>query len=267
MISQEFLDKIDEWKEDDLVIGFMDNNFDGLDLNHLKMLKYASDNCDKLIIGLYDDYVIKMCESIDKPKYNYEYRRELLNALDYVDLIVCIDEVSPKNIIKSIKPHKIFVHQYNDTKMEDVEIISKLNDIEIIKMDSMITDNKIEEHKYKAVLVDIDGTIYNEEERKPYYDILMFVGLLQKLGYHILVSTYRDESKRKETEEWLSKYITFDKLFMRPIDDRSPSYKWKDNILQKHILNDYEVDYIFENDEDDFDMYSEHNLTSLLVKH
>lgn len=267
MISQEFLNKINEWKDDNLVIGFMDNNFDGLDLNHLKMLKYASENCDKLIVGLYDDYVIKMCESIDKPKYKYEYRRELLNNLDYVDLIVCIDEVSPKNIIKSIKPHKVFTHQYSDTKMEDVEIISKLNDIEIIKMDSMINEEDIKEDKHKAVLVDIDGTIYNENENKPYYDILMFIGLLQKLGYRILISTYRSEEERKDTEDWLNKYIKYDKLFMRPVNERASSYSWKENVLKNHILDKYDVDYIFEDDEDNFTMYSKYHLTSLLVKH
>lgn len=265
MISKEHLDTINEWKEDGLVIGFMDNNFDGLDLNHLKMLKYASDNCDKLVIGLYNDYTIKMNDSIDKPEYNYNYRRDILNNLDYVDLIICIDELSPKNLIKLIKPHKIFTHQYSDEKMEEVEIISKLNDIEIVKMDSLIVEETKPQSKCKAIIIDIDGTIYDEETDEPIYDILLIVNMLKKLGYHVIISTYRDESCREKTECWLNRYIKYDKLFMRPTNERISSYKWKEQVYKNHIMNQYDVEYVFENDKDDYNMYGNYNLTSLLI--
>lgn len=265
MISKEHMDKINEWKKDGLVIGFMDNNFDGLDLNHLKMLKHASDNSDKLIVGLYTDYIIKMNGSIDEPKHIYEYRRDILNALDYVDMIVCIDEMTPKCVIKEIKPHKVFIHRYNEHKMEDVEMVSKLNDIEIINMDNLIVNSEYDEHKQKAIVVDIDNTIYHEHKQIPIYDILLIINVLKRMGYSIIVSTYRCEDRREETENWLHKYINYDLLYMRPASEKVSSYKWKEHVYKNHIMKNYDVEYVFENDKDDYNMYIDHGLTSLLV--
>lgn len=62
---------IEQWKQENLIIGYICGKFDELSLSTIQTLKFASQHCDKLIIGLDTDYIIKMKHSVNEPKNDY----------------------------------------------------------------------------------------------------------------------------------------------------------------------------------------------------
>jgi len=76
--------------------------FDVLHPGHLHLLKEAKNLGDILIVALNSDESAARIKR--KPIHNLEYRKQMLESLNYVDLVIPFDEDTPENIYKSIRP-------------------------------------------------------------------------------------------------------------------------------------------------------------------
>lgn len=88
----------------DFTLAFTNGCFDILHAGHIEMLKFAKSKADKLVVALNTD------ESVMRQGKNHllvntlEHRKKIISALECVDFAVVFDEVTPYNLIKSIKP-------------------------------------------------------------------------------------------------------------------------------------------------------------------
>jgi uncharacterized HAD superfamily protein len=108
----------------------------------------------------------------------------------------------------------------------------------------------------EVVMVDIDGTIADNEHRVHHYHnkdwltffaeaihdtpIMPVIRIIQALArdHAIVICTARPEHLREDTEEWLVKYnIPFDALYMRPDKDFRP-----DNLVKPELVEVMKAD-------------------------
>lgn len=99
-------------------IVFTNGCFDLLHLGHIRYLREAKRLGDILIIGLNSDNSVRSLKGRERPLVKEKDRTEILSALEVVDYIVILDELTPKNLIDSITPHILV--KGGDWKREDV---------------------------------------------------------------------------------------------------------------------------------------------------
>lgn len=138
--------------------------------------------------------------------------------------------------------------------------------------------------KPKAFLVDIDGTLAHMRDKRGPFDwkkvhldapdekIIDIVNILGSsnfaldLGhYKVIVMSGRDASCRDLTEEWLSDYIHFDHLFMRPEKDMRPDNIIKAELFDQHVRDNFDVQFVLDDRQQVVDMWRSMGLTCLQV--
>ncbi|KNY30936.1 D-glycero-beta-D-manno-heptose-7-phosphate kinase [Agrobacterium sp. SUL3] len=93
------------WRGDNLRVGFTNGCFDILHVGHVRLLQFARDNCDRLIVGVNADSSVKRLKGPSRPINTELDRAELLGALAFVDAVVVFDEDTPLELIKTIRPN------------------------------------------------------------------------------------------------------------------------------------------------------------------
>ena len=96
--------QLEEWRKQDLRIGFTNGCFDILHPGHVKLLTAARGACDRLIVGLNTDASVRRLKGEDRPVQNERARAGVLAALEAVDLVVFFAEDTPMRLIAHIKP-------------------------------------------------------------------------------------------------------------------------------------------------------------------
>jgi D-beta-D-heptose 7-phosphate kinase/D-beta-D-heptose 1-phosphate adenosyltransferase len=96
--------RLEEWRKQDLRIGFTNGCFDILHPGHVKVLTAARGACDRLIVGLNSDASVKRLKGEGRPVQSERARAEVLAALEAVDLVVIFEEDTPLKLIEQIKP-------------------------------------------------------------------------------------------------------------------------------------------------------------------
>jgi D-beta-D-heptose 7-phosphate kinase / D-beta-D-heptose 1-phosphate adenosyltransferase len=96
--------RLEEWRHQDLRIGFTNGCFDILHPGHVKVLTAARGACDRLIVGLNSDASVKRLKGETRPVQNERARAEVLAALEAVDLVVIFEDDTPLKLIEQIKP-------------------------------------------------------------------------------------------------------------------------------------------------------------------
>jgi len=97
-------ERLSEWREQGLRIGFTNGCFDILHPGHVKVLTGARAACDRLIVGLNSDDSVKRLKGEERPIQDERARAEVLAALEAVDLVVLFAEDTPLKLIERIKP-------------------------------------------------------------------------------------------------------------------------------------------------------------------
>ena len=86
---------------------FTNGCFDVLHLGHLKLLKFAKKQGDKLIVAINSDASVKRLKGDGRPKFSQEDRKSMLESLEVVDEVIIFDEDTPYDLIKSVRPDVI----------------------------------------------------------------------------------------------------------------------------------------------------------------
>src|SRR5215831_6338493 len=105
VVSDRELDThLQEWRKQDLRIGFTNGCFDILHPGHVKVLTAARSACDRLIVGLNSDASVRRLKGEGRPVQDERARAEVLAALEAVDLVAIFSEDTPTRLITQIKP-------------------------------------------------------------------------------------------------------------------------------------------------------------------
>jgi D-sedoheptulose 7-phosphate isomerase len=83
---------------------FTNGCFDVLHPGHIDLLNRARALGTKLIVGINSDASVRAIKGSNRPIQKQEERKEILLGLRAVDEVVIFDELTPENIIQSIKP-------------------------------------------------------------------------------------------------------------------------------------------------------------------
>jgi D-beta-D-heptose 7-phosphate kinase / D-beta-D-heptose 1-phosphate adenosyltransferase len=97
-------ERLAEWRQYGLRIGFTNGCFDLLHRGHVKLLAEARAACDRLVVGLNSDASTTRLKGEGRPINPAEGRAEVLAALEAVDLVVVFDEDTPLELIKRVRP-------------------------------------------------------------------------------------------------------------------------------------------------------------------
>jgi D-beta-D-heptose 7-phosphate kinase / D-beta-D-heptose 1-phosphate adenosyltransferase len=96
--------RLEDWRKQDLRIGFTNGCFDILHPGHVKVLTAARGACDRLVVGLNSDASVKRLKGEGRPVQSERARAEVLAALEAVDLVAIFEEDTPLKLIEQIKP-------------------------------------------------------------------------------------------------------------------------------------------------------------------
>jgi D-beta-D-heptose 7-phosphate kinase/D-beta-D-heptose 1-phosphate adenosyltransferase len=97
-------ERLDQWRRQDLRIGFTNGHFDILHPGHLKVLTEARAACDRLVVGLNSDASTVRLKGPGRPIQNEQARAELLAGFEAVDLVVVFGEDTPLELIRRVRP-------------------------------------------------------------------------------------------------------------------------------------------------------------------
>lgn len=120
---QELVDYIKNNRENKTIV-FTNGCFDILHIGHIKLLQFAKNSGDILVLGLNSDSSIKRIKGDKRPIVCQEDRAEVLSAIECVDFISIFDEDTPCELISLLKPD---VHvkggDYDVNKIPEAQII------------------------------------------------------------------------------------------------------------------------------------------------
>lgn len=86
-------------------IVFTNGCFDIFHPGHLKILHFAKQKGDTLIVAVNSDSSVKKIKGSSRPIFNEKARAKLLESLQVVDYVIIFKEDTPYNLIKLLKPH------------------------------------------------------------------------------------------------------------------------------------------------------------------
>ena len=98
------VERRNQWAKDGLVVGFTNGCFDILHIGHLHTLEFARGNCDRLIVAINSDDLVRRLKGSERPINSVEDRARMLSALTCVDAVVVFDEDTPGEIIELLQP-------------------------------------------------------------------------------------------------------------------------------------------------------------------
>lgn len=86
------------------IIVFTNGVFDLLHYGHIKFLEACSLLGDILVVGINSDTSVKKLKGKYRPFISEKYRREMLEALEFVDEVIIFDGDNPVHIIEQLQP-------------------------------------------------------------------------------------------------------------------------------------------------------------------
>lgn len=117
----------DKLRAQDKKIVFTNGCFDILHSGHVAFLKKARDLGDVLIVGVNSDESVRALKGETRPVNQLEDRMQVLAGLSSVDYLISFSELTPINLIKTVKPD-VFTKggDYSNKKLPEAEILNAL---------------------------------------------------------------------------------------------------------------------------------------------
>ena len=156
----------------------------------------------------------------------------------------------------------------NDQLKVNLDILTRMQSDKILSCDqeprkriSYIPDTNLPD----TIIIDMDGTLADIGDRSPFdagrshLDTLNSpIAKLTKSFTKTVILTGRDEKHRETTKTWLAKHkVYYEKLLMRPNDDKRPDYVVKQEIFFNDIAPYYNVELVVEDRQQVVDMWRE----------
>ncbi|MDD2454111.1 MAG: D-glycero-beta-D-manno-heptose 1-phosphate adenylyltransferase, partial [Synergistaceae bacterium] len=92
------------WKKNGASVVFTNGCFDLLHPGHIKVLRQAAREGERLVVGLNSDASVRRLKGPDRPVLPQADRSSILAALDCVDLVVVFEEDTPEKLIRALIP-------------------------------------------------------------------------------------------------------------------------------------------------------------------
>ena len=83
---------------------FTNGCFDVIHVGHIRLLQFARQQGDYLVVGLNSDRSVTTLKGPSRPINPEAYRREVLESLRFVDEVVVFDESNAIEILHAIRP-------------------------------------------------------------------------------------------------------------------------------------------------------------------
>lgn len=96
--------QVNEWKSHEINVVFSNGCFDILHAGHVDYLEKARQKGDKLVVGLNSDKSVAIIKGPSRPVVDEESRSRILASLEFVDLVILFDDLTPIELIKAIQP-------------------------------------------------------------------------------------------------------------------------------------------------------------------
>lgn len=93
------------WRHQNLRVGFTNGCYDLLHAGHLRSLREAKRQCDRLIVAVNTDDSIKRSKGEARPIQKEEVRSLVLAALEMVDAVILFDQDTPLHLIEAVLPN------------------------------------------------------------------------------------------------------------------------------------------------------------------
>ena len=96
------------WRAQGLRVGFTNGCFDLIHPGHVRLLHKARLQCDRLIVGLNTDASVQRLKGPTRPVQSEAARSTVMGSIGSVDLVVLFDEDTPLELIRALKPARLF---------------------------------------------------------------------------------------------------------------------------------------------------------------
>ena len=90
-----------------MVIGYTAGVFDLFHIGHLNLLRNAKGMCDKLVVGVSTDELVKYKHKV--AVIPFEDRVEIVQSIRYVDAVVAQEDMDKLTMCKKLKANVLFV--------------------------------------------------------------------------------------------------------------------------------------------------------------
>ena len=98
------LERIAQWQQKGLRIGFTNGCFDLLHPGHVSLFEQARGACDRLVVGLNSDASVARFKGAGRPIQAEAARAAVLGSVASVDLVVVFADDTPMKLIEAIRP-------------------------------------------------------------------------------------------------------------------------------------------------------------------
>ncbi len=116
-----------------MIIGYTTGVFDLFHIGHLNMLRNSKAMCDKLIVGVSTDILVKKSKN-KSPTIPFKERMEIVKSVRYVDCVVPQENKNKLEAWKKLKFDLMFVGDdwYGDNNWKKYEEQLKVHGVKII---------------------------------------------------------------------------------------------------------------------------------------
>lgn len=94
----------EEWRRQDLRVGFTNGCFDLLHPGHVSLLQQTRTLCDRLIVGINSDASVRRLKGPTRPVQSESARATVIAALAGIDAVVVFDQDTPLELIQMLEP-------------------------------------------------------------------------------------------------------------------------------------------------------------------
>jgi len=106
-------------------IGLATGAYDIIHVGHINFLKKAKAQCDYLIVGINTDEIIRKFKGSDRPINTQEARKQMLEAIRYVDEVFIFDTWEIEPVIAQYKPDIYFIAAGDPGEDVKIEVAEK----------------------------------------------------------------------------------------------------------------------------------------------
>ncbi len=97
-------EQLDRLRAEGRTVAFANGHFDLLHVGHLRYLRAARAEADRLVVAINDDSSVARLKGAGRPVVPAAERAELLAALEPVDFVVVFEGDSPASLLTRLRP-------------------------------------------------------------------------------------------------------------------------------------------------------------------